>query len=44
MGVYLGNGQFISAETDATGVRISSVSNSYWSKHLLGYTKHTKKK
>ncbi len=29
MGVYLGNGQFISAETDATGVRISSVSNSY---------------
>ncbi|WP_283750061.1 enterotoxin EntFM [Bacillus cereus] len=39
MGVYLGNGQFISAETDTTGVRISSVSNSYWSKHLLGYTK-----
>ncbi|MDH4424405.1 MULTISPECIES: enterotoxin EntFM [Bacillus] len=39
MGVYLGNGQFISAETDATGVRISSVNNSYWSKHLLGYTK-----
>ncbi|MDM5238737.1 enterotoxin EntFM [Bacillus cereus] len=39
MGVYLGNGQFISAETDETGVRISSVSNSYWSKHLLGYTK-----
>ncbi|HDR7687982.1 enterotoxin EntFM [Bacillus toyonensis] len=39
MGVYLGNGQFISAETDATGVRISSVSNSYWSKHILGYTK-----
>ncbi|ACK59990.1 TPA: enterotoxin EntFM [Bacillus cereus] len=39
MGVYLGNGQFISAETTKTGVRISSVSNSYWSKHLLGYTK-----
>ncbi|ARX65874.1 enterotoxin EntFM [Bacillus thuringiensis] len=39
MGVYLGNGQFISAETTTTGVRISSVSNSYWSKHLLGYTK-----
>ncbi|PFJ08373.1 peptidase P60 [Bacillus cereus] len=39
MGVYLGNGQFISAETDKIGVRISSVSNSYWSKHLLGYTK-----
>ena len=29
MGVYLGNGQFISAETTETGVRISSVSNSY---------------
>ncbi|HDR7635370.1 TPA: SH3 domain-containing protein [Bacillus mycoides] len=39
MGVYLGNGQFISAETTSTGVRISSVSNSYWSKHMLGYTK-----
>ncbi|PFN19280.1 enterotoxin EntFM [Bacillus cereus] len=39
MGVYLGNGQFISAETDETGVRISSVNNSYWSKHLTGYTK-----
>ncbi|PEF05287.1 enterotoxin EntFM [Bacillus thuringiensis] len=39
MGIYLGNGQFISAETEKTGVRISSVSNSYWSKHLKGYSK-----
>lgn len=39
MGIYLGNGQFISAETDETGVRISSVNNPYWSKHLAGYTK-----
>ncbi|PEE42354.1 enterotoxin EntFM [Bacillus pseudomycoides] len=39
MGIYLGNGQFISAETEKTGVRISSVNNSYWSKHLAGYTK-----
>ncbi len=39
MGVYLGNGQFISAETTSTGVKISSVNNSYWSKHLTGYTK-----
>ncbi|PEY34548.1 peptidase P60 [Bacillus cereus] len=39
MGIYLGNGQFISAETEKTGVRIQSVSSSYWSKHLAGYTK-----
>lgn len=39
MGVYLGDGQFISAETTSTGVKISSVNNSYWSKHLTGYTK-----
>ncbi|WP_459501237.1 enterotoxin EntFM [Bacillus sp. C1] len=39
MGVYLGNGQFISAETEKTGVRISSVNNPYWSQHLAGYTK-----
>ncbi|HFJ9418793.1 peptidase P60 [Bacillus cereus] len=39
MGVYLGNGKFISAETTSTGVKISSVNNSYWSKHLAGYTK-----
>ncbi|HEF1854460.1 MULTISPECIES: enterotoxin EntFM [Bacillus] len=39
MGVYLGNGEFISAETTSTGVKISSVNNSYWSKHLAGYTK-----
>ncbi|PGM92203.1 enterotoxin EntFM [Bacillus cereus] len=39
MGVYLGNGKFISAETEATGVKISSLSVKYWSQHLLGYTK-----
>ncbi|PEB50556.1 peptidase P60 [Bacillus pseudomycoides] len=39
MGIYLGNGQFISAETEKTGVRVSSVNNSYWSQHLAGYTK-----
>ncbi|CAM3837774.1 enterotoxin EntFM [Bacillus paramycoides] len=39
MGVYLGNGQFISAENESVGVRISSINNSYWSKHLTGYTK-----
>lgn len=39
MGVYLGNGQFISAENESVGVRISSINNSYWAKHLTGYTK-----
>ncbi|HDR4948390.1 peptidase P60 [Bacillus thuringiensis] len=39
MGIYLGNGQFISAENDQVGVRISSINNSYWAKHLTGYTK-----
>ncbi|MBY0597968.1 enterotoxin EntFM [Bacillus bingmayongensis] len=39
MGIYLGNGQFISAETEKTGVRVQSVNSSYWSQHLAGYTK-----
>ncbi|KOS29232.1 peptidase P60 [Bacillus anthracis] len=39
MGIYLGNGQIINPETEEKGVPITSVSNSYWSKHLLGYTK-----
>ncbi|HDR6266557.1 SH3 domain-containing protein [Bacillus thuringiensis] len=39
MGIYLGNGQFISAENDTVGVKISSINNSYWAKHLTGYTK-----
>lgn len=37
MGIYLGNGTFISAADN--GVSVSSVNNSYWSKHFLGYTK-----
>lgn len=39
LGIYLGNGQFISAENEDTGVRISSINNSYWKSHLLGYSK-----
>ncbi|WP_416828354.1 SH3 domain-containing protein [Ectobacillus polymachus] len=37
MGIYLGNGTFISAADN--GVTVSSVNNSYWSKHFLGYSK-----
>lgn len=39
MGVYLGNGQFISAENEKDGVRISSIKTSYWAERLTGYTK-----
>lgn len=37
MGIYLGNGSFISASDN--GVSVSSVNNSYWSAHFLGYSK-----
>lgn len=37
MGIYLGGESFIQAGDK--GVAIASLSNSYWSKHFLGYTK-----
>lgn len=35
VGIYIGGGQFISAETESTGVRVSSLSG-YWQSHYLG--------
>ncbi|WP_018664792.1 LysM peptidoglycan-binding domain-containing protein [Heyndrickxia acidiproducens] len=37
VGIYLGGGQFISAENEEDGVKIESLSNSYWKSHLDGY-------
>jgi peptidoglycan endopeptidase LytE len=34
LGIYIGNNQFISAESD--GVKVNSLDNPYWSKHYHG--------
>jgi peptidoglycan endopeptidase LytE len=36
VGIYLGNGNFISAQTPQSGVQIASLYNSYWSNHYVG--------
>jgi cell wall-associated NlpC family hydrolase len=35
-GIYLGNGRFIQAETEAVGVQIRSLTDPYWSTRLVG--------
>jgi cell wall-associated NlpC family hydrolase len=36
VGIYIGNGQFIHAENESTGVVISDLSSSYYSSHWYG--------
>ncbi|HKG25870.1 MAG TPA: NlpC/P60 family protein, partial [Thermomicrobiales bacterium] len=36
VGIYIGNGQFIHAENESTGVVISSLSSSYYSSRWYG--------
>ncbi len=34
VGIYVGNGQFVSAKDEKTGVKTASLNSSYWSKHF----------
>jgi len=36
VGIYIGGGEFVSADTYATGVHINSLGNSYWLSHFVG--------
>ncbi|MCA1647006.1 MAG: LysM peptidoglycan-binding domain-containing protein [Chloroflexi bacterium] len=38
-GIYIGNGQFIHASDERTGVTISSMNTSYWQGHYVGATR-----
>jgi peptidoglycan DL-endopeptidase LytE len=38
-GIYIGNGQFIHASDERTGVTISSIYTSYWQGHYVGATR-----
>ena len=35
-GIYIGSGQFISAQTPATGVQWGSLYSAYWKEHYIG--------
>ena len=38
-GIYIGNGQFIHANDERSGVTISSISTAYWTSHYVGATR-----
>jgi len=38
-GIYIGNGKFIHAENESTGVTVSSVWSAYWAAHYTGATR-----
>jgi cell wall-associated NlpC family hydrolase len=38
-GIYVGNGKFINAANESTGVTVSSLYSSYWSAHYYGATR-----
>jgi len=38
-GIYIGNGKFIHAQNERTGVLVSSLNTAYWSAHYTGATR-----
>ena len=38
-GIYIGDGEFIHANTPGSGVVVSSLDNSYWVNHWAGATR-----
>ncbi len=38
-GIYIGNGQFIHAADESTGVVVSSLNSAYWTQHYVGATR-----
>jgi len=39
VGIYVGNGKFVNAANESTGVTISSLYSSYWGAHYYGATR-----
>ena len=40
-GIYIGDGQFIHAENESTGVRISDLDSDYYSQHWYGAVRYS---
>ncbi len=41
VGIYIGGGQMISAQSERTGTRISAVFDAYWGAHYAGARRYT---